>query len=134
MTRTTKDFAEVLRRQLAGDADFAAQVENEDLNANIAVQIYAARKKAEMSQSDLADRIGTQQSVISRLEDADYDAHSLSMLKKIADATGMKLRVQFVANDDACQLNSNSQTVYSETIDWPASQVDQSYEMHFMTA
>ena len=95
MPRTTKDFTEIIRRQLASEPDLAAQVETEDFNANIAVQIYEARTKAGLTQTALADRIGTRQSVISRLEDADYDAHSLSMLKKIAEATGMKLRVEF---------------------------------------
>ena len=45
---------------------------------------------------ELADRIGTHQSVIARLEDADYDGHSLSMLWKIADAIGAELKVEFV--------------------------------------
>ena len=134
MRRTTKDFAEVLRRQITGDAELAAQVETEDLNANIAVQIFASRRKAEMTQGELAARVGTKQSVISRLEDANYDAHSLSMLKKIAEATGMKLRVQFIPNEETCLSSLNSQTVYSETLDWPAVPVARSYEMRFTTA
>ena len=40
--------------------------------------------------------IDTSESVISRLEDADYEGHSLSMLKKIADVLGKRLEIRFV--------------------------------------
>ena len=122
MPKTTKDFAEVIRRRLAVDSDLSEQVDAEQLNANIAVQIFEARRKAEMSQTELANRIGTKQSVISRLEDCDYDAHSLSMLKKIAKATGMKLRVEIYQEQDPCAVEPK-QTVYceSEIVDWPSS-------------
>ena len=43
-----------------------------------------ARTEAGLSQKELAEMIGTTQSVISRLEDADYEGHSLSMLSRIA--------------------------------------------------
>lgn len=41
------------------------------VNAAVAQLIYAARNQAGLSQAELAERIGTKQSVISRLEDAD---------------------------------------------------------------
>jgi hypothetical protein len=40
--------------------------------------------------------IGTQQSVISRLEDADYEGHSLSMLQSIAQALNQRLELNLV--------------------------------------
>jgi hypothetical protein len=40
--------------------------------------------------------IGTTESVISRLEDADYTGHSLSMLRRIADALGKRVEIRFV--------------------------------------
>ena len=40
--------------------------------------------------------MGTTQSVISRLEDADYEGHSLSMLQRIATALRMRLKVSLV--------------------------------------
>ena len=49
------------------------------------------RKKAGLSQQQLAELVGTTQSVISRLEDSDYDGHSLTMLDRIARALGKKL-------------------------------------------
>jgi ribosome-binding protein aMBF1 (putative translation factor) len=47
----------------------------------VAQPIYAARNKARFSQAGLADKLGAKQSVISRLEDADYEGHSLGMLQ-----------------------------------------------------
>jgi predicted transcriptional regulator len=43
------------------------------------------------------DRVGTKQSAIARLEDADYDGHSLSMLQKIAGALNQKVEIKFSA-------------------------------------
>jgi transcriptional regulator with XRE-family HTH domain len=90
----TRDFATVIRKQLASDADLAAAVEREAFNAKIAVQIYDARKAAELTQEQLADRIGSRQSVIARLEDADYHGHSLSILRRIAAALNCTLSVE----------------------------------------
>ena len=51
---------------------------------------------AGLTQAELAQLVGTTQSVISRLEDADYEGHSLSMLQRIADALHQRLEVRFV--------------------------------------
>jgi predicted transcriptional regulator len=44
----------------------------------------------------LARKVGTTQSVISRLEDADYDGHSLAMLRRIASALEKRVEIRFV--------------------------------------
>lgn len=62
----------------------------------IARQVYDLRQAAGLSQVQLAEKIGTTQSVISRLEDANYDGHSLAMLRKIAAAVGHEVEVRFV--------------------------------------
>jgi len=66
------------------------------INAAVAQFIYAARSKAGLSQAVLAQKLGTKQSVISRLEDADYEGHSLSMLQQIAAALGQCLEIRFL--------------------------------------
>jgi ribosome-binding protein aMBF1 (putative translation factor) len=87
----------VLRgRYVRGDEARAAAVSRERANAEIAEQIYTLRVAAGMSQAQLAARIGTQQSVISRLEDADYEGHSVAMLRRIAAALGRRLEVRMV--------------------------------------
>ena len=40
---------------------------------------------------------GNLHSVIARLEDADYQGHSLSMLQRIASALNKRLEIRFVA-------------------------------------
>lgn len=65
------------------------------INAKIAEMLYAARQKAGLTQAELADRVGTKQPVIARLEAADYEGHSLTMLQRIATVLGQTLDVQF---------------------------------------
>lgn len=90
--KKTRNFAEVIRQKLAANPDLADAVEQEQFSADIATQIYEARMEAGLTQKQLADRINTHQSVISRLEDADYDSHSLSMLIRIGKALDKRLR------------------------------------------
>ena len=63
---------------------------------DIAGQIYELRTQAGLSQAQLAKLVGTTQSVISRLEDADYRGHSFNMLRRIASALHCKLEVRLV--------------------------------------
>lgn len=71
------------------------------LNAELAQKIYDLRQQAGLTQSQLARRVGTTASVISRLEDADYEGHSLTMLQRIAAAVGKKVQLSFVTADPA---------------------------------
>jgi transcriptional regulator with XRE-family HTH domain len=77
-----------------GDPEREASVEEERLNAKIARMVYDLRTEAGLSQQELADLVGTRQPAISRLEDADYEGHSLSMLNRIAVALKRKLVVE----------------------------------------
>lgn len=89
------DALSILRsKYVAGNADREAALERERLNAKVARLIYDYREEAGLTQKQLAELIGTTQSVISRLEDADYDGHSLSMLERIATALNKKLSIQ----------------------------------------
>ena len=59
-------------------------------------KIYDLRTKANLTQQELAERIGTRQSVISRLEKAEYEGHTLKILNKIAEAVHCHLTIEFV--------------------------------------
>ncbi len=65
----------------------------------VAQAIYDVRTKAGLTQSQLAERIDSTQPVISQLEDADYDGHSLSMLRRIADALNQRIEIRFVPQE-----------------------------------
>ncbi|NLX95360.1 MAG: helix-turn-helix transcriptional regulator [Rhodopirellula sp.] len=85
---------EVLRnRYVKNDPKRKASVAAERLNAEIARLLHDMRTEAGLTQGQLAELVGTTQSVISRLEDSDYDGHSLSMLSRIAEALHKKLSV-----------------------------------------
>ena len=78
-----------------GHPERIAALEQEMLNAEVAHEIYDLRTSAGLTQRQLALKVGTTASVISRLEDADYDGHSLSMLQRIAFALGQRVEVKF---------------------------------------
>jgi ribosome-binding protein aMBF1 (putative translation factor) len=92
----TSDAMTILRRRYVGDDPTRkASLEQERTHAKIARQIFELRTRAGLSQRELAERVQTTQSVISRLEDADYEGHSLSMLQRIAEVLGARLDVDF---------------------------------------
>ena len=83
-------------RYVGDDGKRIEEYEEVVLNAEIARKIYDLRTKAGMSQRELAKRVGTSASAICRLEDADYDGHSLSLLKRIADALDRRVEIRFL--------------------------------------
>ena len=83
-------------RYVGDDPQLAAAFEEELAAADIATQIRNLRKRARLSQRQLATKVGTTASVICRVEDSDYEGHSLSMLKRIAAALGRDVKVLFV--------------------------------------
>ena len=96
-TRKRTSDALALVEELTGKSqEMADLVEQEQANLDIAREIYELRVKAKLSQTELARKVGTTQSVISRLEDADYDGHSLAMLRRIASALEKRVEIRFV--------------------------------------
>jgi DNA-binding XRE family transcriptional regulator len=61
-------------------------------------EILAARKAAGLTQAQIAERIGTKQSSIARLETGLTSGNlpSMTMLKKYADAIGKKLQIRLI--------------------------------------
>jgi len=84
---TTTDAVKILHnRYIKDDPKRLESLKKEREKAYIAGQIYNLRIQAGLSQAQLAKLVGTTQSVISRLEDADYNGHSFNMLRRIASA------------------------------------------------
>jgi ribosome-binding protein aMBF1 (putative translation factor) len=93
MAKTT-DALKILHAIAGKDPKVHKLIADARVNAEVAQMVYDARVSAKLTQRQLAARVGTTQSVIARLEDADYEGHSLSMLRRIAEAVGMKLEVR----------------------------------------
>lgn len=94
--KTTTDALKILAQIAGNDPQRQRQFEEELANREVAQKIYQLREGAKLSQAELARRVGTTQSVISRLEDADYDGHSLAMLNRIAAAVERRVEIRFV--------------------------------------
>ena len=95
--RTTTDAVEIIhRRFFAGKPDMLAHLEEARANAAVARKIFELRTEAGLSQAALAKMVGTTASVICRLEDADYEGHSLAMLNRIARALHRRVEIRFV--------------------------------------
>src|SRR5271154_3840155 len=60
---------------------------------DLALLVREMREDAGLTQAELAKKVGTTQSVIARLEDAEYTAHSLTMLERIATVCGVALKL-----------------------------------------
>ncbi|HEY9771911.1 MAG TPA: helix-turn-helix transcriptional regulator [Coleofasciculaceae cyanobacterium] len=98
MTRTT-DGLKIIDAMIGDDEKLREMCEQATVNAHVAQLIYDARNSAGLSQQKLAEMIGTTQSVISRLEDADYEGHSLSMLSRVAQALNRQVKIELIPID-----------------------------------
>ena len=94
--KTTTDATKILADIAGLDPKRKQAFEEEVANREVAQSIYELRQRAGLSQAELAKRIGTTQSVIPRLEDADYEGHSLAMLNRIAAAVERRVQIRFV--------------------------------------
>lgn len=102
--KKTADALDILYRRYVGDDHSrAASVEAERVNAEVARLIRHLRTSAQLTQAQLAELIETTQSAISRLEDADYEGHSLSVLSRIANVLNQRLTVTMTAEDPDLQ-------------------------------
>ena len=96
MSKKTTDAIKIIDQRIGNDEQLREMCEQATINAHVAQLIYDSRIEAGLSQQELADLIGTTQSVVSRLEDADYDGHSLSMLSRIAMALNREVKIDLV--------------------------------------
>ena len=92
----TTDAIDILDRMVGDDGELRDMIAVERENQEVARKIYDLRVQAGLTQAQLAKKIGTTQSVISLLEDADYDGHSMAMLRRIASALQKRVEIQFL--------------------------------------
>ena len=83
-----------LKKQWLQDKEFSDEYVSLALEFAVAKSIIQARTKAHLTQQEIAEKIGTTQSVIARLESGKVTP-SVSTLQKIAVATHTKLSINF---------------------------------------
>ena len=98
MAKTTQ-ATEILKRKTSVDPEKDPEMLQIAEDYRTAQMIYDARRAAGMTQTDLAEVVGTTQSVISQLEDAEYEGHSLSMLRRIAKALNRRVEIRMVPEE-----------------------------------
>lgn len=84
---------EDIKKDMLKDEEFKTEYEKLKPRYETIRQIIEARKEQKMTQSELAKKVGTQKSNISRLESGNYNP-SLDFLVKVAESLGKSLSVQ----------------------------------------
>ena len=101
--RKTTNAIEIARSRFGKSPQFQQRMDEERVKSLAAMAIYEARTAAGLTQAQLAEKIGTQQPVIARLEDADYEGHTVSMLQRIAAAFNKRVELRFADYGSACE-------------------------------
>ena len=95
--KKTDDAVEILhRRYVTGKPENKAELEQIRADDAVARKIYNLRTEAGLSQRAFAKLVGTTAPVICRLENADYEGHSLALLTRIAAALDKRVEIRFV--------------------------------------
>ena len=91
MSKAGAKFSE-MKELLMKDVDFKDEYEKLKPRYDIISQIIEERSKQDITQEELALRVGTQKSNISRLESGTYNP-SLDFLTKIAHSLGKEVQI-----------------------------------------
>lgn len=91
MSKASVSF-ESIKAELMLDEEFKAEYDRLQPRYEVISQIINARKEQNMTQSELAKKVGTQKSNISRLESGNYNP-SLDFLIKVAHSLGKELKI-----------------------------------------
>ncbi len=91
-----RTFKSRLREDLK-DPEFKAHYQEERQALILAMKIAKLREKRGLSQQELAKLMGTSQQAISRIESGDYEGFTFKTLEKIAEATGTRVKIEFIA-------------------------------------
>jgi len=91
-----RTFRDRLREDLR-NPEFKAHYQEERQALKLAMKIAKLREKKGLSQQQMAKLMGTSQQAVSRIESGEYEGFTLKTLEKIAEATGTKVKIEFVA-------------------------------------
>jgi transcriptional regulator with XRE-family HTH domain len=92
MSESRSSFEDELRQE---DEEYRYAYVEDFLNTSVATQIRVIREQRGLTQEELAQKIGTKQAGISRLENVNYSAWKTETLRKIARALKVRLKITF---------------------------------------
>jgi transcriptional regulator with XRE-family HTH domain len=84
-----------LKKRLMEDPGFRDEYARADDEFKLIEELVRARAAAKLTQTELAERLGTTQSAVARLEGGGVSP-SFTTLRRYAEATGTRLTVAFV--------------------------------------
>src|SRR5947207_9969795 len=92
-----RDLIETLRKEFHRSEDYRYAYDEEFANTLVATQIKVLRESHDppFTQKQLAERASMKQSRISELENVAYSAWSISTLRRLARALGVRLVFRF---------------------------------------
>jgi len=83
-----------LKKQLLQNPEVKSEYDKLKILYDIKREIIKLRLEQGLSQKELAEKVGTRQSAISRLESGEYNP-SIEFLNKVANALGKELNLSF---------------------------------------
>jgi ribosome-binding protein aMBF1 (putative translation factor) len=100
----TSDATELMTRWYGGDEKWDQMLVEERLKVQVGQIVHDLRAEVGISQEALAKLAGTSQSIVSRVENADYEGSALEMLYRICLALHREVKVERLDNqvDIAC--------------------------------
>ena len=95
--KSAEPFFKKLKKKILKDPKLRIVYEENKAKTQLAMAVFHARKKAHLTQGELAEKVGTTQSVIARVESGtDKKQTSLPLLNRILNACGKELRLEVV--------------------------------------
>lgn len=94
------DLQAYIQKRKDNDPEFAKNFDSGYEKFKIGVMLRIAREDAGMTQEELAEKLGTKKTAISRIENHAEDIR-LSTLEKYASAFGKKLKLRLVDSTEA---------------------------------
>jgi len=106
MKRKITDAVEIMDRRYGGDPEWERMALEEELNLRVAQTVYDLRTGAGLTQQKLAEMVGTTQSIMSKVENADYDGSAAEMLVRVCFALHRRIEIECNDKPEAvCRIN-----------------------------
>ncbi len=98
--KTMSDVKSYIQKHAERDAEFAINFEEGYADFKIGVILRQARESAGLTQEEVARRLRTKKSAISRIENHADDVR-LSTLRRYADAVGANLQIRLASSQSS---------------------------------